>query len=76
MSDKPKAGGYVDNAALERAVLASEQLVELLQAIAGRWGRMPQPVAMLFQKVGFLLAEQRGALAEMEKIRTRRRGNE
>lgn len=69
MSDKPKPGGYIDNAALECAVDASEQLARLLPTIVDRLGRLSHSVALELQEVGFVLARQRGALAEMEVIR-------
>ena len=70
MSDSPKPGGRFDCAYLETAVIECEELTRVLTAIAGRLGRMPQPVAVLLQEAGFRLAAQRAALAKMEVIRS------
>ena len=69
MSDKPKPGGYIDNAALQRAVDANEALARLLPAIVDELQRLPHPVARKMQRAGFELVRQRSALAEMEVIR-------
>jgi len=70
MGAKPKPGGRYDNAYLGDAVIECEELTRLLQAIVGRLGRLPQPVAMMFQEAGFRLSTQRSALAKMEVIRS------
>lgn len=76
MTDKPKAGGYIDNAALERAVDANEELGRLLPEIVEELRPLPHRVALTLQKAGFVLARQRGALAEMEVIRAQAKGKD
>jgi len=69
VTDKPKVHGYLDSAALDEAVQCNAELVAVLQQVVGRLGRVPQPVLLHLHRAGFLLAEQRNALAEMERIR-------
>ena len=70
MSNKPKPYGRYDSEYLDTVVEECEEMTRLLQAIVGRLGRLPQPVAMMFQEAGFRLSTQRAALAKMEVIRS------
>ena len=68
MATAPKRGGYNDTDALRRAVRYSRAMIEL-----GRRLAIDCPPAMLplVGKLGYYLAGQRDALAEMEQIRSK-----
>jgi hypothetical protein len=62
----------VDRAALARAVQGNRALCEVLREMveaAGRGTLSISRLGLLLQRTGFVLAEQRDALAEMERIR-------
>ena len=76
MTNPPKASGYIDAEALHRAVEANRRLVELTEMlIADVDGMSRLRRSILLQQFGLSLAQQRDALATMEEIRQRRRGN-
>ena len=71
MSDKPKPGGYIDNAALNRALRCNQQLVARTRVLLQEGDVMSRTERYRhLQWLGLELAEQRDALAEMERIRS------
>jgi len=76
VTNPPKVHGYIDAEALHRAVGANRRLVDLTEVlIADVDGMSRLRRSTLLQRFGLLLAQQRDALATMEAIRQRRRGN-
>ena len=69
MSDKPKPGGYIDRAALARAVRGNRSMAVVLEELIAADGMSRLRRAQLHQRLGLVLAQQRDALAEMEEIR-------
>ena len=75
MSDKPKAHGYIDNAALARAVRANQKLTQRVREFLEEGDVMSRTERYnLCQWLAIHLAEQRDALAQMERIRADARG--
>lgn len=75
MTNKPQPFKNVDGQRLAVAVRACEQMVEIVGELIDEVDRSsPGRRARALGKVGTLLAEQRCALAEMEKIRGEVRG--
>lgn len=72
MSHKPKVHGYNDARYLEEAIHANERLAQILSALCARI-QLSGPVAMQLQQAGYILAEQRAALAQMQVIRAEAR---
>ena len=70
MTDKPQRWKNLDSRALSRAVRTCDQMAALLGDFIEVMDRMsPSRRAQVLGKMGTLLAIQRSALAEMERIR-------
>lgn len=67
MATESKIGGYNDRSALNRATRCSQTMIEIGQRLASE---CPPELLPLIGKLGYLLASQRDALAEMEQIRS------
>lgn len=72
MATQSKIGGYNDVAALQRAVRHSRAMVEIGRRLVEE---SPPGLLPLLGKLGYFLADQRDALAEMEQIRVKRRND-
>jgi len=66
MSDKAIIGGYIDRTHLSRAVRANREMTEIGLLLVDR---CPPRMLPLMGRLGLVLATQRDALAEMERIR-------
>jgi len=74
MTDKPKPWGYIDCAALVRVIVANRGMIKLARVlIAEGQGMSALRHAQVLQRLGVQLAEQRDALAAMERIRRERK---
>ncbi len=70
MVTAPKEGGYNDTDALMRSVRFNRAMIALGKRLTDE---CPARLLPLVGKLGFFLAGQRDALAEMEQIRAKRR---
>jgi len=75
VTDKPKPWGYIDSEELRNVIRANERLVKVLPKVVRSLDRVPPAAMVLLQEAGFILAEQRGALARMEVIRANAKGS-
>lgn len=75
MSDKPKPGGYIDRAALARAVRCGRRMVGVVEDLIDGDEMSRLRRAQLHQRLALELAQQRDAHAEMEGVRRGNHGN-
>jgi len=69
MSDLPRPGGYIDNAALDDAIAANERALGIVYADMREHAKRCPILAPAVIELSLLLAQQTQALTRMREIR-------